>query len=929
MLICDNETRRDDVRQKGFHGLDYVEVSDCQTILRVYFLGKIPAALSSLPLSQLQKQVLIAGGRRPGYLAPADIQIDDVSFGIAADEEIDDCMIVKVNKPGDFSTYRLSLVDAGDPGDPFDGFDERYHSLDFTFKAGCPSDLDCKPREVCPPEQVIQPDINYLAKDYHSFRQLILDRLALLMPQWTDRLEADIGIALVELLAYVGDHLSYHQDAVATEAYLGTARQRISVRRHAQLVDYQLNEGCNSRAWVFVELQQAVSTTLDVNDFYLITHYRNGPQSGVSLNEKDLPEDVKDKYLVFEPCLPPSTHRESEDQTITLYKAHNEIEIYTWGDTECCLAKGATSVSLKDEWTGATTTQQQGYAPQERLMNLKVGDLLLFEEMIGPRTGNGSDADPAHRQVVRLTSVTELVDDLYDQPVVEVQWSEVDALRFPLCVSTMGPAPECELLCNVSIARGNIILADHGRTIPNEPLACVPTERTEVECVEVGRSGDLRAFAGKFAPQLENHPLTFAVPIDTDASARAIVDYDPRDAIPEVQLHSTPASRDGRTLCSPDDVDHPCDELIIQLRVCDEYLAKCLFATFSIEIRRLLAARTADDPITADEKMQVATQLDQLCTIWQARQSLLNSRGNDPHFVAEIDNHSQVHLRFGDGELGLQPAAGAEFRARYRVGSGTAGNVGAEAIRHVVFRDGHAGNVKLLPRNPLPATGGVDPETLTEAKQFAPFAFRRVLKRAITADDYAQIVQRDFATHVQRAFATLQWAGSFYEVLVAVDAFDRFRDPPRLTDLLQEIQTHLNNYRRIGHDVRVGAALQVPLDIVMTVCVEVDYLPGEVKDVLLNRFSSRVNADGSLGYFHPDNLTFGQDIRLSKLVAIARNVTGVENVKVERFQRLFDGPGDGIATGILPMGPMEIARLDNDPNFRENGKLQFNMRGGR
>jgi hypothetical protein len=41
-------------------------------------------------------------------------------------------------------------------------------------------------------------------------------------------------IALVELLAYVGDQLSYYQDAVANEAYLETARQRISVKRHTR-----------------------------------------------------------------------------------------------------------------------------------------------------------------------------------------------------------------------------------------------------------------------------------------------------------------------------------------------------------------------------------------------------------------------------------------------------------------------------------------------------------------------------------------------------------------------------------------------------------------------------------------------------------------------------------------------------------------------
>ena len=49
------------------------------------------------------------------------------------------------------------------------------------------------------------PHINYLAKDYASFRKLILDRLAVTMPDWRERNPADLGITLLELLAYVGD----------------------------------------------------------------------------------------------------------------------------------------------------------------------------------------------------------------------------------------------------------------------------------------------------------------------------------------------------------------------------------------------------------------------------------------------------------------------------------------------------------------------------------------------------------------------------------------------------------------------------------------------------------------------------------------------------------------------------------------------------
>ena len=107
---------------------------------------------------------------------------------------------------------------------------------------------------VCPPEIGARPDIDYLAKDYQGFRRLMLDRLSLLAPGWTERTPADLGIALVELLAYVADELSYRQDAVANEAYLGTARQRVSVRRHARLVDYFMHEGCNARAFVHFDV---------------------------------------------------------------------------------------------------------------------------------------------------------------------------------------------------------------------------------------------------------------------------------------------------------------------------------------------------------------------------------------------------------------------------------------------------------------------------------------------------------------------------------------------------------------------------------------------------------------------------------------------------------------------------------------------------
>ena len=58
-------------------------------------------------------------------------------------------------------------------------------------------------------------------------------------PLWAERSEADFGVMLMEALSALADELSYLQDRVAAEATIGTATQRLSLVRHARLVDYE------------------------------------------------------------------------------------------------------------------------------------------------------------------------------------------------------------------------------------------------------------------------------------------------------------------------------------------------------------------------------------------------------------------------------------------------------------------------------------------------------------------------------------------------------------------------------------------------------------------------------------------------------------------------------------------------------------------
>lgn len=838
------------------NGLDYVEVSDDQLSLCVHFIGDVPPlADAGNPDGLTTANLRIEGGERI-------TGITVLSLTVHRDEEdAEACLDVGVDRCGDFSSYRLCLgTRAGDGGwDPYPGFDLRYSCTEFSFKAACPSDLDCRQEDACPAPQAPAPVINYLAKDYASFRQLMLDRLAVIMPDWTERHAADVGITLVELLAYAADQLSYYQDAVATEAYLGTARQRISVRRHVRLVDYQLHEGLNARAWLTVWTDQD-TPPVAVAECYFITGFPElAAAPGSVLSKEDLGQLPSGDYLVFEPVAAATDNGPAATgTTLQFYAAHSEMDFDTGGEQQCCLPRGSTAATLVDKarWRDAHPESEPPPAWRDgppipaAALRLKAGDVLIFEEIRGPVTGNPADADPAHRQAVRLTRVTEPDSGGW---LVGIEWEPADALAFPLCLSSRRPAPDCDSIGRVSVARGNVLLVDHGRTVSDPAWEPVPATSGTGDCACEGSILEMTSIPQQITPVLRQTPLTFTDPVPSGA-ASAMLERDPRRGLPSLRLD-------------------------------------------------LLSAGIAQ--------------------MWWPRQHLLGSNATDRHFVVEMDDDGSAHLRFGDGELGRKPAAGDAGTAVYRVGNGSAGNAGRDSITHLVLRTGRWSGVSVRPRNPLPATGGTDPEPVAEAKLLAPQAFRQRRLRAVTAADYAELARQH--PLLQDASAGLSWTGSWYEARVGADPRGTETPTPAL---LLAVRNQLAPFRRMGHDLDVVTATYVPLDIELSVCVLPHYLCGDIRARLLRLLGSRALRDGGLGFFHPDRLSFGTGIRLSALVAAAQSVTGVESVVVTRLQRLNELPNGELENGVLPLGRMEIARLDNDPDFPEHGRLALVIGGG-
>jgi len=208
----------------SFNGIDYVSVAASQTQLLVHFLNTVP-----VQGSLYGRQVTITGG--DVITAVAVNPVDDTTAW-SADSEGRPVLALTVPAPGDFSTYQLTIF--SDQLDPF------FSSASFTFKANCPTTLDCATAPAASQPDAAEPaPIDYLAKDFASFRQALSEFSTLRYPGWVERSAADLGVMLMETLAAMADELSYYQDRVAVESTLQTATQRLSAVRHARLVDYE------------------------------------------------------------------------------------------------------------------------------------------------------------------------------------------------------------------------------------------------------------------------------------------------------------------------------------------------------------------------------------------------------------------------------------------------------------------------------------------------------------------------------------------------------------------------------------------------------------------------------------------------------------------------------------------------------------------
>lgn len=491
--------------QDALTGIDFIQVVDpgTQTLLRVFFVidpdRVVPPWAIIPPLPAPQETPFPANDIRivsvSGGDSVAQVEVTAARFvrgTFAGQERV--VLEIETARPGDFSIYTLSID--SDRLDPF------FNDVEFSFKQGCPSRFDCREKEPpCPDEALVDFPVDYLARDFTSIRLALLDFAAQRYPGWQERLEADAGVMLSEVMAALGDEFSYLQDRYAREAHFQSATQRRSLRWHTSLVDYPIHDGLSATTLLAIEAS--------VDGAFVAAGTRVwGRADDGSAIPFETGSGLRDTRRFW------------------VHRAWNAIPAHLPDETKPCLAIGSTEIFLRGHFPLAA--QQPN--PADVGENDDDGD--WNGRFLVLRSLPDDPALPERNHLVRVTEIESLNDELVLEagaptPYTRVVWDTAQALPFELHL------PSTTALGNMVPASAGATFIDHF-VIGRGANGSLPEEVTHA----VERAGICNELTGE-------RPVTYLHSLSASETLGLGWLGELRNAVPEIELlEADPATLD-------------------------------------------------------------------------------------------------------------------------------------------------------------------------------------------------------------------------------------------------------------------------------------------------------------------------------------------------------------------------------------------------
>jgi hypothetical protein len=377
------------LNQDKLTGIDFIHVDPDQVNLKIYFFQS-EKVMPEILLASIDKSKISIRSSSKTKLPV--IPVADTGWMVIGGRNV---LKITTFFSGDFTSYRLSIDSPN--------IDPCFNDVKFSFKVNCPGDMDCKTKEIeYVPEKELDFPIDYLARDFWSFRRALLDFASLRFPDWKERLEADTGIMLAEVISAMGDEFAYYQDRVGREAYLESATQRRSVRHHARLVDYFIDDGQTASTWLDYRVSQGFNEipaglrTWALSDRGDQIFYETG--TGLDDHLSDKKYEVSGDLNVIQPYI------------------HDENNLY--------LPVGCTEMYLDGH-------HQQTLEGSSALpLNEKNGKWILLQ------TNPENTSFSPRRHVVRLIKAENQIDPLNGASITHIAWESSQAIPSEICLKS-------------------------------------------------------------------------------------------------------------------------------------------------------------------------------------------------------------------------------------------------------------------------------------------------------------------------------------------------------------------------------------------------------------------------------------------------------------------------------------------------------------
>ncbi len=314
---------------------------------------------------------------------------------------------------------------------------------------------------------------------------------------------------------------------------------------------------------------------------------------------------------------------------------------------------------------------------------------------------------------------------------------------------------------------------------------------------------------------------------------------------------------------------------------------------------------TYTSPVQAEEHLPGTLQVQVNGVPWHQAPYLYGLSTNQRSYVVQNDSQNNTWLIFGNGNYGAHLPSGQEhITATYRIGSGQVGNVPANSL--TTLRKRPPGIQRVT--NPIPASGGADPESNDMVRINAPLHVQQTMQRIVSFNDYEHFA-RSYAG-IGKVQVKSLWNSRSHLVYMTIAGEEG-----------QKIDKTSIFYQNLQRDVR-SAVLSPSQPIEIDLC-ETLYFQLEAALVLQPGYDAstvKANVRQKLTQtFGFDTRQLAQPLSVSEVIVTIQDVNGVAGVKLKSFyikgqqaalNLVLEAKSGRLEAGILH--PAQLLLIDAD-----------------